>query len=120
MTNEERNKKSKDLLENKKKIIELWGSGNTVLALILARSLMTDRKVLKFCIKSEDINDIIPDSFRILDININGCYFVYYNDNDCVVETSYEKWYDIKDEDHLVRVFRKYLNYHCGNKRIKK
>ena len=48
--------KVKDLSEVKEKIIQLWKADEKILALILARSIMTDKQVLEFCIESEDIN----------------------------------------------------------------
>lgn len=119
--------KVKDLSEEKDKIIQLWKADEKVLALILARSIMTDKEVLEFCIESEDVNvnnssaSRFRDS-RIFEISVGKGYY----DNFCILNQDYwNKHYEgrnvsYKNERSKVAAFNKYLNHICGNKRIKK
>lgn len=136
MTKDERNKKSEDLLENKKKIIELWKADEKVLALILARSIMTDKGVLEFCIESVEMNKTLkersyrPDGLKssILRLEINVDYedpdyydktFIIWNQEYWSLERP-EMKACYKNERSKISIFNKFLNKICGNKKIKK
>lgn len=60
-------------MKNQEKIIEIWKSGDKVLALILGRSIMTDRQLLNFCQDKADSFSAIhawKGGWRILRLNI--------------------------------------------------
>ena len=82
--------KVKDLSEEKEKIIQLWKADEKVLALILARSIMTDKQVLEFCIESECINITNPNmgklpNSNILEMKVGDDYY----DEFCILNQEY-------------------------------
>lgn len=118
--------KVKDLSEEKEKIIQLWKADERVLALILVRSIMTDKEVLEFCIESKDINSSGPLTWYKFGIEVESQKeFFYVSVNPYVElkdrnENEQSYFFTYKTEESKLQCFRRFLTRVCGNKRIKK
>jgi hypothetical protein len=120
--------KEQELSEMKDKIIELYEADNKILALTLARSIMTDKKVMEFCMANpkcfnNNYSDYLDMSILINDVDnsfeltmIHGILWLFYHPS----PQGYETYFIPKDDKAIVRAFNKFLNLICGNKRQKK
>lgn len=121
MTKEQKRIKSEEFLKNQEKIIEIWKSGDKVLALQLCRSIMTDKKVLEFCTNSYEINKQSinqPINWYKFKIEIDNHYFRLGYDGWIEHNTTfYNNYFPPKNEKSILILFRKFLNKVCTNKR---
>lgn len=104
----------------KEKIIELWKAGEEVLAFITARSIMTDKQLLDFCINSE-IN-MANREHAILVLRLGVHSFDIYNNGWVAYDSSKYRCqcYIPKNEKCMLNNFRRWLTRIIGNKRVKK